>query len=109
MGLCEPSREELIGYLINKKIKVRVAGKKWDQFAHKHMDNPYFEFVGSGVFGDAHAKLISESYINRGLLSKKLPELHATRTFEVPACGTLLATESNDEIRQYFDSREVLY
>ena len=71
VGLCEPSREELIGHLINHKIKVRVTGKKWDEFAHKHKDNPYFEFAGSGVFGDAYAKMISESYICLGLLSKK--------------------------------------
>ena len=37
-----------------------------------------------------------------GLLAKWVPELHTTRTFEIPACGTALVTERNSETALVF-------
>nr|WP_237691519.1 glycosyltransferase [Mangrovimonas futianensis] len=44
-----------------------------------------------------------------GLLSKRFPELHTTRTLEIPACGTALLTEKNEEICRIFDDHEVVF
>lgn len=38
-----------------------------------------------------------------------MPELHTTRSFEIPACNTALVTESNPEINTVFSGEEVIY
>jgi spore maturation protein CgeB len=43
------------------------------------------------------------------LLSKRFPELHTTRTFEIPACGALLATERTAETTRFFNGDEALF
>lgn len=109
VGLCEPSREKIIGHLLDNGIKVVLAGKKWDNFLKKYKGNPHFEYRGHEIRDEAYAKLISSSYFGLGLLSKKFPELHTTRTFEIPACGTVLLTEKNPEIEGFFSGNEVIY
>src|SRR5690606_33570838 len=43
-----------------------------------------------------------------GLYSKRFPELHTTRTFEIPACGTALLTERNSEINSFFSKENAI-
>ncbi len=109
IGLCEPYREDLLAYLIANGIHVKVAGENWERFARVHAKNPFLVYLGKGLFGQDYASAISGSLIGLGLLSRKFPELHTTRTFEIPACGTLLATERNPEIGGFFTEEEVLY
>jgi hypothetical protein len=109
VGLCEPSREDLIQYLIENDITVSVAGKKWEHFSRRNRNNSCLRYLGEGFFGDEYAKTISQHTISLGLLSKNFPELHTTRTFEIPACGTLLASEKNHEMINYFNDDEVIY
>jgi spore maturation protein CgeB len=61
------------------------------------------------VYGETYSHLISNSKFGLGLLSKRFPELHTTRTFEIPACGTALLTERNEEIEELFNNDEVIY
>jgi spore maturation protein CgeB len=42
-------------------------------------------------------------------LSKRFPELHTTRTFEIPACGAVLATERNAETARFFSDAEAMF
>ena len=44
-----------------------------------------------------------------GLLSKWIPEKHTTRTLEIPACGTLLVTEKNEETAAFFEDEDVIF
>ena len=44
-----------------------------------------------------------------GLLSKRFPELHTTRTFEIPACRTALLTERNQETQSFFQETEAIF
>lgn len=43
----------------------------------------------------------------RGALSRRFPERHTTRTFEIPACGTVLITEWNEEISVFLGEKSV--
>jgi spore maturation protein CgeB len=61
------------------------------------------------VFGETYAALISGSVLGLGLLSKRFPERHTTRTLEIPACGTALATERNEDTLSIFREEEVLF
>ena len=67
------------------------------------------KFLGEGLFNDAYAKAISSAHLSLGLVSKRFPELHTTRTFEIPACGSVLVTERNTETSQFFNEDEVLF
>ena len=42
-------------------------------------------------------------------VSRRFPELHTTRTFEIPACGTALVTEKNRETRAFFADGEAIF
>ena len=44
-----------------------------------------------------------------GAISKWIPELHTTRTFEIPACGTALVTEQNHETQSFFNDDEAIF
>jgi len=109
IGLCEPSREEIVEKLINANIKVKIAGKGWQNFIEKHKQNNLLSLHGDGLFSNEYTKFISSSLFSIGLLSKKFPELHTTRTFEIPACGTALITEKNNETTHFFNDDEAIF
>ena len=44
-------------------------------------------YKGNGIFGEEYARALSEALISLGLLSRIIPEMHTTCTFEIPACG----------------------
>lgn len=107
LGHYEKERAELIQLLLDNEVSVALAGIKWKSFADKNTNKNLFYF-GNHVAGDDYARLISESRLGLGLLSKWIPEKHTTRTFEIPACKTCLVTESNDEIDNFFADSECL-
>jgi spore maturation protein CgeB len=107
IGHYETERAELIQLLLDHGIEVVLAGIKWEDFVKRNI-NMKLRYFGSHVFGDDYARLISESYMGLGLLSKWIPEKHTTRTFEIPACKTCLVTESNNEIDAFFSDDECI-
>lgn len=109
IGLHEPYREKVLSFLLNKGHHIILGGIGWNQFLLKHAQySDQLTFIGQTVLNDQYALAISESKFALGLLSKKFPELHTTRTFEIPACGTCLITEENDEIDSFFTNEECL-
>ena len=109
IGLYEDSRAKLISELINNDIKVKLIGQKWNSFVLKNKFNKNMIYLGPKIFGHSYGKLISQSKFGLGLISKKIPELHTTRTFEIPACGTALLTEKNKETSNFFNDDEVIF
>ena len=109
IGLNELSREVIIQKLIDNKIQVKIAGNGWNDFVNKNENNSYLEYVGTGLFSSEYSKFISKSMMSLGLLSKNFPELHTTRTFEIPACNTALLTEENKETSSFFESNEAIF
>ena len=109
VGLFEKERGTIIKKIIDAGIHVKLAGKNWDRFVKENEKSSFLEYYGNKIYGDSYAKLMSSSLFGLGLLSKRFPELHTTRTFEIPACGTVLITEKNSEIESYFSTNEVLY
>ena len=109
IGQQEPWRVEVLSRLLERGIEIKLSGADWESFSKKHKNDKNLVYLGSGLFGDEYAKQISGSLIGLGLLSKKFPEKHTTRTFEIPACGTALATERNDETASFFVEDDVLF
>jgi spore maturation protein CgeB len=109
IGLCEPDRERCIDQLLAAGLRVKLGGAGWKRALQKYHDHPHLQFLGARVFGASYADAISRSSFGLGLLSKRFPELHTTRSFEIPACGTALATEANRETRSFFNPDEVVF
>lgn len=109
IGHKEEEREYIVSQLVDKNIKVTIAGNHWSKFAAKKKHKINLIYKGKGVFGQDYAKELSAALLGLGLLSKWVPELHTTRTFEIPACGTALVTEHNPEIGSVFSDEEVIY
>lgn len=109
VGLAEPDRFACVEVLLEAGIGVHVGGMGWENFAREKQANKYFHYLGSRVFGEDYARLYSSVWIGLGLLSKRFPELHTTRTLEIPACGAILATERTDDTERLFQQDDVLF
>jgi hypothetical protein len=109
VGLAEPARESCISALMESGITVRLAGRDWDKFVRRWGKKRHLKFEGHGIFGADYARVVSESWVGLGLLSKRFGELHTTRTFEIPACGAVLATEANADTTRFFNDDEALF
>ncbi|CAM3475389.1 CgeB family protein [Aequorivita lipolytica] len=109
IGRHEKEREIVIRKLLEDEIPVTLAGTKWETFANSHKTNPYLNYLGKGVYGDDYVKQFQNAHIGWGAISKWFPELHTTRTFEIPACGTALLTERNKETTSFFDDSEAIF
>ena len=109
IGLCEPDRERCVKTLLAAGVPVRLGGHGWERFISRHRACPDLSFVGSEIRGERYALELATASIGLGLLSKRFPELHTTRTFEIPACGTVLATERTADTSRFFNEDEVLF
>jgi len=109
IGHKEEEREYIISQLVDKDIRVTIAGNHWDKFAMKRKHKNNLIYKGKGIFGEDYARELSAALMGLGLLSRWVPELHTTRTFEIPACKTALVTEHNPEIGSVFSDDEVIY
>ncbi len=109
IGLAEPDREHCINLLLRRGVPVRLAGRGWSKFVRSRRSSESLSFEGELIVGEEYAKMVSESWIGLGLVSKRFPELHTTRTFEIPACGTILSTVRNAEVAKFFAEGEVLF
>lgn len=108
IGHHEDEREAPVKALLNAGIDVYLAGGNWETFAKDYAcDN--LHYLGISVQGEDYVKALSGCLFALGSVSKWIPEKHTTRTFEIPACGTALLTEKNDEIAGFYDDSEVIY
>jgi hypothetical protein len=109
IGHHEREREIVFQKLIDAKIHLSIAGIKWEAFAERNKNNPNLHYLGSGIYGDDYVKFLSAYQFSWGSVSKWIPELHTTRTFEIPACGTALITERNEETQSFFNDEEAIF
>ena len=109
IGLCESAREDCVANLLAAGVPVRIGGRGWEGFLRRHQRDVNLFFEGDVVFGDHYAQVLSRAAIGLGLVTKRFAELHTTRTFEIPACGTALATEQNPEIDRVFRAGDAVF
>lgn len=109
IGHYEEAREKVLKRLLALNIPITLAGINWKAFAEKHKTHAGLNYLGEGVYGQDYVKTLQKAKIAWGAISKWVPELHTTRTFEIPACGTALLTESNSETEQFFARDEAIF
>lgn len=125
LGGWEPRREKLLRPVAAAGIDLKIRGEYWDflrdgkwtlrrQFVLRQLaGNDKFcihrdellgcAWQGGEVYADDYARALSGAKIGLGLLRNVCPDQHTTRTFEIPACGSMLIADRTDEHRELFE------
>lgn len=109
IGHYEPARATIIRELLAHGFQVSLAGIHWQLFYQKEKSNSRLGYLGKGLYGKAYSEAISSHYFGLGFLSSRFPELHTSRTFEIPACGTALICPKNVETQAFFAPDEAIF
>lgn len=128
LGGWEPRRETLLKTLAKSGDELKIWGGAWDfirdgrwnlrrylilrQLAGKERfkikRDPTLSacLQGDEVYGDDYARALSGAKIGLGFLRVVCPDQHTTRTFEIPACGSMLLADRSDEHLEFFTEGE---
>jgi hypothetical protein len=132
LGGWEPRRETLLSAVALAGVDLKVRGGYWDFLSDgkwtlrrhiilnqlagkdpfKFHRNPSVgnAYLGGEVYGDDYARALSGARIGLGFLRKVCPDQHTTRTFEIPACGSMLLSDRTQECQEFFaEGREAEY
>jgi spore maturation protein CgeB len=125
LGGWEPRRERLLHSIAATGVNLKIWGGYWDFLRdgkwtlRRHIilrqlcGGDYFQFhrdeflarayQGGEVYEDDYARALTGSRIGIGFLRKVCPDQHTTRTFEIPACGSLLLADRTEEHQEFFE------
>jgi spore maturation protein CgeB len=125
LGGWEPRRERLLRAVCATGADVKVWGGHWDFVRDGRWglrrylilrqlagDEPFRlkadpslakAWQGGEIYADDYARALTASKIGLGFLRKICPDQHTTRTFEIPACGSLLLADRTQEHQDFFE------
>lgn len=125
LGGWEPRREEMLRKVALDNTNLKIWGTGWDFLTdgkwtiRRHIvlsqlagdDNfrihsdPILTnaLYGTEVYADDYARALSEARIGLGFLRTVCPDQHTTRTFEIPACGSMLLADRTEEHQEFFE------
>ena len=124
LGGWEPRRERLLGAIAGASFDLKIWGGYWEflrdgewtlrrQIVLKQLaggepfafhKNPGIARAHQGgeVYDDDYARALTGSRIGLGLLRRVCPDQHTTRSFEIPACGSMLLADRTSEHQEFF-------
>jgi spore maturation protein CgeB len=125
LGGWEPWREHVLHAVAAAGIDLKIWGGYWE-FLRDGIWTPRRQFIlkqlagsdrfrihcdeflgrawqGGEVYGDDYARALTGAKVGLGLLRKVCPDQHTTRTFEIPACGSMLLADRTGEHRELFE------
>ena len=108
VGHCQPHYMQMLR-VAAEAAPLAIWGPGWPEKVRRH---PWLRDVvrGPALFGPDYARALAGAKIAIGLLSKRIPETTTTRTFEIPAMGTmLLAERTGDHLRLFQEGREAAF
>jgi len=125
VGGWEPRRQRLLASVAGTGCDVKIWGYSWDHlldgrwtprrmlrlrrlaggdtFAIRHDPRLAPAVQGGEILGDTYAWALTGARIGLGFLRTVCPDQHTTRTFEIPACGSMLLADRTDEHSEFFD------
>lgn len=103
IGHREQYYESVLGHLARHyPDKLAIWGPGWDKLSKRK--TPLSACVKGGpILGDTYPDVLSRSLIGIGLLSKLYPDQFTTRSFEIPAAGTMLIAEKTPDHQEIFE------
>lgn len=108
VGHCQPHYARMLEAAA-AAAPLSIWGPGWPEYAARHA---WARDVvrGAGLYGPEYAQALAGAEIAIGLLSKRVPETTTTRSFEIPAMGTMLLAERTDDHRALFEEgREAVF
>jgi len=125
LGGWEPRRERMLHAVAASGADLKIWGGAWD-FLHdgkwtlrrqiilgQLAGEDSFSFhrdpllaaahQGGEVYADDYARALTGASIGLGFLRTVCDDQHTTRTFEIPACGSMLLADRTDEHRAFFE------
>ncbi|SOB99898.1 glycosyl transferase family 1 [Rhodobacter sp. JA431] len=108
LGHCQPHYARMLKEAA-QAAPLAIWGPGWPDYAKRHA---WARSVvkGPGLYGPDYARTLGRAKIAIGLLSKRVPETTTTRSFEIPAMGTmLLAERTEDHAALFEEGREAAF
>jgi spore maturation protein CgeB len=125
LGGWEPRREKLLALIAEAGLDLKIWGGYWDflrdghwtlrrkiildqlsggEAYRIHSNEKLAECLQGGeVYADDYARALTGSKIGIGFLRRVCPDQHTTRTFEIPACGSMLLADRTQEHLEFFE------
>ena len=97
-GFLRDGRWTLRRHLVLRRLggaKAKVRIRRDDLLAR--------DWQGGEIYADDYARALTGAKISLGFLRTVWPDQHTTRTFEIPACGSMLLADRTDEHREFFE------
>ncbi len=106
VGHYEAHYHSIAAEIARKGVPVSVFGPLWEGA----VETGNLSIARRPAVGEEYVKVISESAIGLGVLSKLAPDQTTTRSVEIPACGTLLLAErTRDHEEMFVDGVEAVF
>ncbi len=124
LGGWEPHRQMLLRAIAASGVDVKIWGFHWEflcdgrwtprrhvvlsqeagpaPFSFQYDEVIARAYQGGEVYGDDYARALTGARIGIGFLRRICPEQHTSRSFEIPACGSMLLAERTDEHEEFF-------
>jgi len=125
LGGWEPRRERLLHSVAATGADLKIWGGAWDflvdgrwtprrhivlgqlagddKFAFHRDPLIASAYQGNEVYADDYARALTGAKIGLGFLRTVCDDQHTTRTFEIPACGSMLLADRTDEHGSLFE------
>lgn len=125
LGGWEPRRERLLHAVAAAGADLKIRGGYWDflrdgkwtprrhlilsqlaggeRFGFHRDELLALAHQGGEVYADDYARALTGAAIGLGFLRVVCPDQHTTRTFEIPACGSLLLADRTEEHQAFFE------
>ena len=132
VGGWEPRRQSALSLLMERNSDLKIWGYAWDHLVDNRWTiRRYFRLrrlagrdswsiqtrsplrnaiCGGEIYSTNYARILSEAKISIGFLRNICPDQHTTRTFEIPACGSmLLADRTKEHLDLFEDGKEASF
>ena len=125
LGGWEPRRERMLRAIAATSARIKIRGVGWDFVndgrwsLRRHLilrrlagNEPFsirFDsllasaYQGGEIYADDYSRALTCARIGLGFLRTICPDQHTTRTFEIPACGSMLLADRTDEHQMFFE------
>ncbi|HIE98815.1 MAG: glycosyltransferase [Fuerstiella sp.] len=126
VGGWEPRRQSILEAIAAQGVALKIWGYAWDHLVDgkwtlrrylrlrrlaggtgewkvARSESLSNSFVSGEVYADDYARALSTSGINIGFLRTICDDQHTTRSFEIPACGSMMLADRTDEHQAFFE------